>query len=283
MYLGNLAANRNFDLYLIFSRTHLHFSANLSHFWSLCVEEQFYLIWPWVVYAVRDRRRLITVAGVLAVATLLLRCWFFVWAGPFWAERWIVRTLPFRMDALLIGGMLALLLRGPQAQRVQGACRWLFLIALVPVLAIFVLSPSAASPWLLTVGYTLTALASAGLIGMTLRTGSPAFRLFNVRPFRTLGKVSYGFYVFHDLYYYVWLQVLIWLGARLGGKALPGTIAIVGGFVFTFLLARFSFKYFESPFLRYKRHFEYDSERATHEHAFITGLDQAPPQVGLQS
>ncbi len=272
VYLGNVAANHDFSLYLIFSRTHLRLSANLSHFWSLCVEEQFYLLWPWVVYAVKDRKRLIAVAAAVSFATLLLRCWFFVWAGPVVAERWIVRTLPFRMDALLIGGILALLLRGPQAQRVQAACRSLFVLAAIPVVAIFVWSPSAASPWLLTIGFTLTALASAGLIGMALRTGSPAFRLFNVRPFRTLGKVSYGFYVFHDMYYYAWLVLLTWLGDHLGGKALPGAIAIVAAFLCTFLLSKFSFEYFESRFLQYKRHFEYDSERASHEHAFITAL-----------
>ena len=282
VYLGNFAANRDFSLYLIFSKTHLPFSVNISHFWSLCVEEQFYLLWPWVVYAVKDRRRLIAVAGTVVLATLLLRCWFFVWAGPVLAERWIVRTLPFRMDALLIGGILALLLRGPQAQQVQQACRWLFVLALLPVLAIFWLSPSAASPWLLTIGFTLTALSSAGLIGMSLRVGSPAFRLFNVRPFRTLGKVSYGFYVFHDMYYYVWLLLLTWLGDHLGGKALPGSIAIVAAFVFTFFLSKLSFEYFESRFLRYKRHFEYDSERATHEHAFITALNTNPPQTPAQ-
>ena len=193
-----------------------------------------------------------------------------------------MRTLPFRMDALLIGGILALLLRGPQAQQVQQACRWLFVLALLPVLAIFWLSPSAASPWLLTIGFTLTALSSAGLIGMSLRVGSPAFRLFNVRPFRTLGKVSYGFYVFHDMFYYVWLLLLTWLGDHLGGKALPGSIAIVTAFVFTFFLSKLSFEYFESRFLRYKRHFEYDSERATHEHAFITALNTNPPQTPAQ-
>ncbi len=279
VYLGNVFGNKDFDLYFIISKTHLHRSANISHFWSLCVEEQFYLVWPWIVYLLRDRKRLIATAIGIAMFTLLLRCWFYWWAGPFWAERWIVRTLPFRMDALLIGGILALLLRGPQAHRVQQGCKWLFFAAVVPVVAIFTFSPSAASPWLLTIGFTCTAFASAGLIGMTLRTGSPAFRLFNVRPFRTLGKISYGFYVFHDIYYYVWLQLLIWLGAHLGGLALPGLIEIGSAFLVTFFTAKLSFKYFESHFLQYKRHFEYDSERASHEHAFITALDVNPPQT----
>ena len=37
------------------------FIVTLGHFWTLCVEEQFYLVWPWVVFAVRDRRKLINI------------------------------------------------------------------------------------------------------------------------------------------------------------------------------------------------------------------------------
>lgn len=269
-YLGNFIGNANFDFYHVFSKNHFPWSANLSHFWSLCVEEQFYLFWPWVVYLVRDRKRLISVAAILSVLALASRYFFLGWAGPDLDERWIVRALPFRLDALLIGAILALLLRGPNAGRVQRSCKWIFSIAFAAVLAIFVLSPSAASPWLLTVGLSLTSIASAGLIGMTLRTGSPSFRIFGIKPLRTLGKYSYGFYVYHDLYYYGWLQLLIYLGAKLGGKALPGTLAIGIAFVVYFFVAKFSYDLFESRFLRYKRHFEYDVEQATHKHAFTT-------------
>ena len=117
-------------------------------------------------------------------------------------------------------------------------------------------------------GLTLTALASAGLIGMSLRTASPAFRVFNLAPLRALGKVSYGFYVYHFLFFYAWLQLLTWLGTRFHGVVLPGLIEIGSAFALTYLVSRVSFSIFESRFLRYKTRFEYDSERLTRQHAF---------------
>ena len=45
----------------------------------------------------------------------------------------------------------------------------------------------------MTIGFTCIALASAGLIGSTLRAGSPAFKLFYRKPLRILGKYGYGF------------------------------------------------------------------------------------------
>ena len=270
LYLGNFAGNWNFDLYHVFSRTHYWWSANLAHFWSLCVEEQFYLLWPWVVFAVKSRRRLIAVAAGLSVAALLSRVAFLWWVGPTLGERWIVRSLPFRADALLIGGLLALLLRGPAADRVQRSCKWVLAGAGLLALAIFVWSPEATSPWMLTIGYSLTALASAGLIGMTLREGSPLFRAFHVRPLRTLGKYSYGFYVYHALFFYVWLRGLERLIHRFHSLVLAGLIETAGAFAVTFVVAKLSFDLYESRFLRWKRHFEYDSERQTHQHAFVT-------------
>ena len=270
LYLGNFAGNANFDLYHVFSSNHYWWSANLAHFWSLCVEEQFYLLWPWVVFAVKGRRRLIGVAAALSVGALLCRAGFLWWAGPVLGERWIVRALPFRADALLIGGILALLLRGPAADKVQRASKWLLVSAGLPVLGIFFWSPKAQSPFLLTIGYSLTAIASAGMIGMTLRTGSRAFRVFNVRPLRSLGKYSYGFYVYHALFYYVWVYALGRMIEHFHTLVLPGLIESIGAFVTTFVVAKLSFDFFERRFLRWKRYFEYDSEQRTHEHAFLT-------------
>jgi peptidoglycan/LPS O-acetylase OafA/YrhL len=270
VYLGNFFANHNFALYSAISLTHPAASVEFGHFWSLCVEEQFYLLWPLVVWFVRDRIRLIWTAAGISLLALALRLLMVVLCAPPLAEDWIVRTLPFRMDALLIGALLALLLRGPAADRWQRSGKWFLLASSAAVLAIFMFSPEYDSPWLLSIGLTLTALASAGLICSTLRPGSPAFRTFYRKPLRVLGKYSYGFYVYHLLFRGAWIQLFIVLSRHLHSLALAGILCLSCNFVLVFLVSKLSYDLIEVRILRLKRHFEYDSEVIEHKHAFTT-------------
>jgi peptidoglycan/LPS O-acetylase OafA/YrhL len=269
IYMGNFLGNYDFGYYAIFSANHPTFQANIGHFWSLCVEEQFYLLWPLAVWTIRDRVKLIWTAGGISLLSLVLRCLMIWTTDPVIAERWIIRTLPFRMDSLLIGAMLALLLRGENADRWQRLCRPTFLFFTACALAVFIFSPDYDSPWLLSVGLTAIALAAAGLIGSTLRAGSPAFKLFYRKPMRVLGKYSYGFYIYHAIYEKAWIQFLIVTYFHVHqSKAIAGAIALSVNFVVTFFVAKLSYDLFEVKFLGWKRHFEYDSEIAEHKHAF---------------
>jgi len=268
VYMGNFLGNHDFSYYIVYSANHDTFRAFIGHFWSLCVEEQFYLLWPIAVWAIRDRIKLVWTCGGISALALLLRCLIYWMAGSVTAETWIVRTLPFRMDTLLIGGMLALLLRGANADRWQRLCRPVFLIFAALTLAIFVFSPAYNSPWLLTIGYTCIALASAGLIGATLRAGSPAFKVFYHKPLRILGKYSYGFYIFHAIYGWAWIQFLVFTFHHVHSLAIAGIIELSAAFLVTFLVSKLSYDLFEVKFLHLKRHFEYDSEMVEHKHAF---------------
>jgi len=268
VYLGNFAGNRDFSLYEVMSANHPTAKVFLGHFWSLCVEEQFYLLWPPLVWMVRDRVRLLWTAGGISVLALLLRLGMEMRFSAYTSELWIERTLPFRMDSLLIGGMLALLLRGPTADAWQRSCRWFFLGGTAGLLVIFARIRDDSSPVMMTIGLTLTALASAGLIGMTLRTGSPAFRIFHLSPLRRLGRYSYGFYIFHVLYGWAWIQFLVLVTAKVHSLALGGLIALPINFGTTFLISMVSYEWFERRFLVLKRGFEYDSEIRKQRHAF---------------
>jgi peptidoglycan/LPS O-acetylase OafA/YrhL len=268
VYLGNFFANHNWELYKLLTPVYPTFKVNLAHFWSLFVEEQFYLVWPVVVWFVRDRVKLLRTAAGIVLLAIVLRCGLYIWAGPDVASLWGMRTLPFRMDSLIIGGMLALILRGPNSDRWQRRCRPAFLIGSAVTLGIFIFAPE--GPWLLTVGLTFIAIACAGLIGMTLRPGSPAFRLFYQKPLRILGKYSYGFYIYHALYEWAWIMFLAYLMVHLHSMVLAGVIALGLNFTVTFIVSKLSYDLFEVKFLRLKKHFEYDSEKTEHKHAFTT-------------
>lgn len=268
IYMGNFLANFDQSLYEVVSTNHPAASAHLGHLWSLCVEEQFYLLWPFVVWKVRDRDRLLWIACGMSFLALAFRTSLLV-LSPALAHQ-IMWSLPARMDALFMGAILALLLRGESSDRCQRACKWVFLGASALVATIFVLSPASDSAWLLSIGLTLIGAASAGLIGMTLRSGSPAFRLFHLRPLWTLGKYSYGFYLYHLIWPGVWAWLATWLTIRLHSSALGGAIMNVVNFIVTFAVAKLSYDLFEARFFHLKERFQYDSELKTHKHALTT-------------
>ena len=109
------------------SRTWHGFQLFLGHFWSLCVEEQFYLVWPWVVFRIRDRKRLIVVCFACIVICPLMR-----FVGNHTLPQYMLdqevlyRWTPFRVDALLLGGLVALLRRGPAQRDMLKAAQLLF-------------------------------------------------------------------------------------------------------------------------------------------------------------
>ena len=268
VYMGNLVANANFEYYLLRAPAHPAAAATLAHLWSLCVEEQFYLVWPIVVWLIRDRVKLLWTSVTLCVLTLIIRIAMVQWTPQEVWGVWLPRSLPFRLDSLLMGAVLALLLRGPAADAVQRSMKWLLLGGLAGTLLSFYLKADELSPWGMTGGMTLIGIASVGLIGVTLRPGSWAFRLFSLRPLRWIGKYSYGFYVWHIVWMQAWLEVLIYLTARFHSTALGGAVSLSLTLVTTFAMAKLSYDLYEVKFLKWKYKFEYDSELKEHRTAF---------------
>jgi peptidoglycan/LPS O-acetylase OafA/YrhL len=261
IYLGNIPAAFDDSLYKVVSANHFRAQLSLTHLWSLCVEEQFYLLWPLVVWRVRDRVGLLWVAGGISMVALGLRVGMLLFSRGSVAMNLINYTLPFRMDALLVGGVLALLVRGKSAAQWQQACKWVLLVAGSLVGAIFVFSPAADSPWLLSVGLTLIALAGAGLVGWTLDQESIAGRLLRLHPLRVLVRYSYGFYVYHLIWAKAWVYVAEWLTGILHSGVLAGGITTLVNFGLMFLVAKLSYDWFEVRWLRMKVRFAYDAER----------------------
>jgi peptidoglycan/LPS O-acetylase OafA/YrhL len=270
VYIGNVFGTGHPMAHELSSTVYPNAFVEMGHFWSLCVEEQFYLLWPLVVWLVRDRIRLIWTAAGISLLALMLRVVMVFTLSPPVAEAWIDWNLPFRMDSLLIGAILALVLRGPSASQWQRSAKWIFLLGTAATVAVMMLSPAYDSPWLSTIGYTFIALASMGLVGTALRPGSASFRVFSWKPLRILGKYSYGFYIYHLLFRKLWNTLLAEMIVHFHSIVLAGMIERPLVFAVTFLVAKLSYDLVESRFLRLKRHFLYDSETAARQPAVAT-------------
>lgn len=170
----------------------------IAHFWSLSVEEQFYLGWPAVVRAF-SRDRMLVLCLVMVLAALLVRIVLF---GRGWSTAAYV--LPFaRMDGLAIGAFIALAARNPKDWAVLA--RWapkVALAAAVAFAAIVIERRTTAFGDLVVgaVGISLLCLAFGGsLVSLvSSREDAIATRLVQSSPLRWFGKYSYCLYVINQ-------------------------------------------------------------------------------------
>jgi peptidoglycan/LPS O-acetylase OafA/YrhL len=234
----------------------------LGHLWSLCVEEQFYLLWPWVVFFVRDRRKLVAICATAVVFVPLFRLALQAEA-PGWmlAGELLYRFTPAQMDALLMGGLIALVWRGAARARLEKLAQGTAALGSVAVAAYlaFVLhgwrmTPAQYPHWMFTGGLAFADLYSAAILVCALRPESWTYALLHQRPLRSIGRLSYGAYVFHDLLHGLFVHVVVHRGglrfATPSGQRDAATAAIA--LPFTLLMAWCSFRFFESPFLNLK-------------------------------
>ena len=246
-----------------------HGFAAIGHLWSLAVEEQFYFLWPPVVFLLRDRQRLMLVCGLGVAARIALAIFCELHLSAVTLDRgFIYHMLPTQADAFLMGGFLALWLRGAPQRRSFSRAGFYAAAALFSfgiLLAVLRTHPAwlpaqdifyDSSAFQSLAGTTLANLVSAFLILAVIQPGSWAHHLCNPAPLRSLGRVSYGFYVFHLTVILVTRHPLSVLVDRLHLRGLPAFF-----FVFTLTLALtialsyLSFNFFEKPFLRLKNRF----------------------------
>ena len=258
-----------------------HEYKNISHFWSLAVEEQFYLVWPAVVYVVpRTRLRWICVA--MMGAALVLRYILMNRNGA-----WVFAT-PLRMDTLATGALVAILVRDRLS--VPKLKRWLRLgvvascmaLAVVLYLAREAWSPTDyRTPYVRTFGLTLLCLIFASLVahcGLGSGGKGAICRMMRARPLAFLGKYSYGIYVLHLFVTYYSLRVEKVLLDRLGTTwALPlAFCSLAVTLMVSSTIAVISWNLLERRCLKTKRYFPYLEAPVA-----IPGAVEAPAQSAL--
>ncbi len=221
---------------------------NLNHLWSLAVEEQFYLLWPFIVRYTPIRWLAVLCVGLLAIATPLR----FLVAGEQGVNSVASYVLPFtRMDGLAAGSFLAVFFRLDLHSFIpfdKWIARLLFCWSGWEIYQIFMHGTELRL-------YNLSALFFASLLYLSLNTDPRALvrRICENGFFRDLGKYSYGLYVFHLMFEYVWLNGFgNWLLASDLPTAAGQTIYVLLAFGGTYLLARLSWILIEKPFLQLK-------------------------------
>lgn len=209
-----------------------------GHFWSLAVEEQFYLLWPFLVYRARSLQGTLLLCVAVVAASGV--CKMFMPAMQ-------IDSLAINCGALAMGGWIAMMYRTPQWRDWAIFAPFGFLISVLSAILLAHASdgPTGVKLWNLSYMW-------ASLIMMALLPG-PVQRLFSIRWLRWFGSISYGMYVYHVLFF----NICTYLAARITTHRNPMlALQFVFSFGSTVLLSWLSYKYFESPITRLKGRFQ---------------------------
>ena len=231
----------------------------VSHFWSLASEEQFYLLWPFVVHR-RSAAWVMRMCLAIAAASLLLRVAMLVAGSPVQA---IYQFLATRMDALALGGAVAAALRIPSiASWALNRRRFMLGASVLSLAAGAAMSRGyfSSSPMTLSLGYTFLAVAFALLVaaGVAADHLGPAGWLGVLRWtfLRRVASYSYAMYVLSvPLHFLVGKPLLSALGFGSSNAIVVDLAYITIGTVLCFLAAAASFHLFEVHFLKLKERF----------------------------
>jgi len=201
------------------------------HFWSLSVEEQFYLVWPALIVLLTWRggssRRLIAALLIGVVASFVLSIWL-TDTSPARA----FYLLPTRVWQLGVGGLLALIGVAGTSRR-AGALAWAGLAAVA--VAGVALTAEMPYPGLAAL------LPTAGAVALLYGGGAPSgpVRLLAAAPLRFLGKISYSLYLWH---WPLLVLPLMFLERALTGVEVVASVAVAIG------VSWLSWRFVEQPF-----------------------------------
>ena len=234
----------------------------LEHFWSLAIEEQFYLVWPMLVY-LTSRRTLSRICLLLPLVSLTLRIGFYYYGFTPWDVYEFSIT---RLDGLALGAFLAIAVRDP------GSFAWVrrfsARIAVIAIVALAGMGIHYGSldwyPWpVLIVAPLLISLLYASCLARVvsgLGTATLGQKLSNNGWLRSIGKYSYAIYALHNPIH----KAAHYLTEHLQQRAMAGGGVSWIGFTIVYTvvlsglsygLARISWWALESRFLKFKDYF----------------------------
>ena len=237
----------------------------LGHFWSLGVEEQFYLVWPLCVWLL-PRRYLPGFCIAICAAVLALRFFLVQYYNPF--PQILLMNTATRADTLIVGALCAVVTR--DRTRLARVRRWLPAVAVLAFSFLVVMffgikDKSAQLYYTDTLGFTALALTFGPLVLWAyLFRGSRNWydRLLSLRPLTNAGKYSYGLYVYHLPVIFI-AKMLFDKKPWFGHDILPGLLFCFCAVAVAICVAVASYELFEKRFLRLKRYFKprYESVR----------------------
>jgi peptidoglycan/LPS O-acetylase OafA/YrhL len=258
-YAINLGPVRNIIGSLLTYTLNIHmarqgwYEADFAHFWSLSVEEQFYICWPWLVLFLPCRWILPAILGVVSIGPLYR--WSYVlshYENMTGLSTYI--STPTSLDHLGVGALLALAVHRLKGQTVRNLSFVVFPVSFL--LALFLLIRVKGDAQMIFFDTALALSFCCLIFWVSSGSRGPIGRFLEWTPISYMGKVSYGLYVYHPFM----PTLAAWLLLRSGfqSKLVTAMVAVV----LTFIVTSVSWHFFEKPINDLKRYFPAESVAA---------------------
>ncbi len=225
----------------------------LNPMWSLCIEEQFYIVWGLSLKLLKKNSYLAMVLIAAGMAAPGLR--YLLWSHD--SKNYLAYYLNSvsHCDAIVYGGIAAFVWRrfGP---RMQTSIAWQAALA---VATVALLSPLAWVPYIEQSDNSIIWVMSSVALGFTAllftTMTNKTVKQFFTLPFLThIGRLTYGLYIFHFMVIYSLIYVSrnqLHIASRLALMAISWPL----GLALTYVLARLSWRFIEAPCLALKERF----------------------------
>ena len=258
--------------------THRYWGPVTAHFWSLSVEEQFYILWPALI--VFSPRQLLLKLVIFAIAIGPI----FRGAAHFLDFNWIARmtVLPASLDALGLGALLAYCShyageKPTLIKHLKQCICWVGVPGLILLLCLQKLETYKLVSHVTQNSWFIEPILWALLFVWVINRAASGFggigaKILELKPLVYIGKISYGIYVYHPFIYF--LVPTLFSEMDIDFFRLPHGIQfglLVG---ITVGIAAISWHFFENPLNSLKNHFTYGKQSARHG-------DQRPEAVYL--
>ncbi|HXM34622.1 MAG TPA: acyltransferase [Pyrinomonadaceae bacterium] len=227
-----------------------------GHFWTLAVEEQFYLVWPFLMLLVPARHLLKIIVGSVVLAVLFRFVTVRVFHEALAAGVWTFGCL----DSLGLGGLLAFFSHDARLSiHRERFLRWsIALGSLITVGLTFLYIRNVGTSLIaafLCLGLSLIfmAIIARAADGMQGRMKL----ILEATPLIYIGRISYGLYVYHNF-----MPGIVQLFYRSTGDRRGTVLAAIAATALTFLAAMVSWHLIEKPISRLKQSFRDDGQEA---------------------